>query len=296
VFLVTTPGFILHFGQVAKDLTEHIHIYQDGHYGHTLQNPPLDHFLHLLEYFSLAVFSPNRYLSFFTFLLIIPGFIYLKHISKQVNLIWLAFPATYFLFFCFQNVFIVRNYQVLLPFLFIFAALGFKHIWEHNSTLSRFLWKGTGLLIPLVIAYNIYFAFDAAFSIVNFQQKAIYPKFQQYMKQNPQTKFYMTENLQKQLEKRNLQYPDNALASDTFPENKTLKVATLDPEKKDYKHWKSYRHNLVEKVIGQKEVNFNYYPNWASYRRILILPKNNYEEILKHKKQSFILKSNLPTT
>lgn len=282
IFLITTPGVIFHFKQVVKDLTEHIHIYQNGHYGHTLQNPPFDHLLHLLEYFSLAVFAPNRYLSFFCFLLIIPGFINLKNISKPVNLIWLAFPATYFVFFCFQNVFIVRNYQVLLPFLFVLAGLGFKQIWQNNSRLSKFLWKVAAFLFTITLAYNVYFAFAAAFSIVNFDQKGIYAQFQQYMKQNPEKKFYITKNLQKKLEKRNLNYPENAIVSDTFPQNRRFEVATLNPKREDWKHWKAYRHNLSKKVIGQKEINFNYYPNWSGYKKIVILKPKNYFDTNKN--------------
>jgi len=65
-----------------------------------------------------------------------------------------------------------------------------------------------------------------------------------------------------------------------LPKKGSYKVATYNPPKA-YRHlWEAYHHNYVDKVIGSLEVNFNYYPNWAGYPKILILPKEHYDAIL----------------
>jgi hypothetical protein len=281
VFLVLTPGFILDFNQVVADLTEHIHIYQSGHLGHTLPGTPFDHFRRLIEYFGLAVFSPNRFLSAAVFLLVVPGVAYLRQFSTSLKGICFSFPAAYFLFFCFQDVFIVRNYQSLLPFLTILAALGTAFIW--HAGIHTFLKQGIAYILVIILAFNLYFGFKAAWSIVEYEPGHLNDRVLQYIQSKDDTSFYLTERLVKKLnlDKQNL-------PSNTVLLNKRTKgsipaehlVVTLTPKRKAWDKWEAYHHNYVYLVVGPQEVNFNYYPNWAGYERGLVLPADHYKEIL----------------
>lgn len=281
VFLVLTPGFILDFNQVVADLTEHIHIYQSGHLGHTLPGTPFDHFRRLIEYFGLAVFSPNRFLSATVFLLVVPGVAYLRQFSTSLKGICFSFPAAYFLFFCFQDVFIVRNYQSLLPFLTILAALGTAFLWQ--AGIPKFLKQGVSYILVIILAFNLYFGFKAAWSIVEYQPGDLNEQVLQYIQSKDDTIFYLTERLVKKLnlDKQNL--PTNTVLLNTRERGSIPAhhlVVALTPKRKERDKWEAYHHNYVYRVIGPHEVNFDYYPNWAGYERGLVLPADHYREIL----------------
>lgn len=270
-FLVLTPGFALEFKKLSQDLFRHVEIYSSGYRVYTLPDYFLSHFKNLIEYFSLSVFSPNLYLSVFISLLLLPGVWMLKWQKAQVNIIWLSFPFTYFIFFCFQDVFLIRNYQCLLPFLATLAALG-----VFCFTKAR-LFKDLCLAaVTIVIVFNLYINFKYSLSIFMYSEKRNNKKLIENIKKNKNTQFFVTSEAAEEVDRSNITFPSNVVLSDTLPNNFKGKVIA---NSRTVPHWPAYQDNFIYEVIGPKEVNFNYYPEWASYRRFLVVTSENYKSL-----------------
>ena len=276
-FLMTTPGFIFYFGQLWQDLYEHINIYQgkqENSQIYQLQNPPWDHFMVLTEYFSMAAFSKNAVLSFLSSMFIIPGVYRLSKLQFQFIGITFSFALVYFCFFCFQNLMIARNYQVLLPFIFLLATMGVQQVlscfnvyWLQRSIIGFFC---------LVIGFNAFWGFKAGFSIFYYSQPKLYASLKKYIQKNSNEKLYLTKKVKLDYQKAGYNLSENIVQDTSLAQSNASKVVSYTPPKK-YNHlWPRYSHDFVEKVIGQHEVNINYYPTWASYKKILILKKANY--------------------
>ncbi len=286
VFICTTPAFVLDFNTLIEDVLYEMNHYQSGHLGHTLQNVPFDHFYRLIEYFSLAAFASSKYLSLLVFLFVLPGVVHLSKLERKVNWVWLVFPIVYIVFFSFQKVFLVRNYQVILPFLFILATLGFKQILERKVKSMKPFKIASIILVALTLGYNICFAYNAGFSILNYSKDQLIPELAAYIKKHPGNTYFLTEPIRKDFKRQRKEIPANVISADSLPKKGTYKVATYNPPKA-YRHlWEAYHHNYVNKVIGSLEVNFNYYPNWAGYPKILILPREHYDAILSKKEDA----------
>jgi hypothetical protein len=280
VFLLTTPGFIFHFEQVMADLTRHIEIYQSGHFGHTLPASPFAHLWHMLEYLALAVFSSERFLSLVGFLLVLPGIGFIKRFSGTLNAIWLSFPVIYLAFFLTQDVFIVRNYQVLLPFCCILSAMGAAFLLEKErlQTVGKMAFAG----MLMIITYNAVYRGEASWSIVTYNPNNLKERVQRHIQRQGNTKYYLTDRLVENLNISPKEWPKNVSSdtSDFISKDQPL-VITLDPLRRNWCHWEAYHHNLLKAVIGPLEVNMNYYPNWAGYQRALVLPYEHYRDIKK---------------
>ncbi len=276
-FILTTPGFILDFSKLWQDLYEHITIYQNSHANYQfnpLSNPPFDHFLVLLEYFSLAVFSYQPVLSLLAALLVLPGIYALTKVQKPVIIITMAFPIIYLGFFCFQHLMIARNYQVILPFLFLLSSLGIQFLINisKNTYIKTFVLSVTFI----VIGFNIYFGFKAGLSIYHYTEEKIYTTLKTHLKEKPNQTFYLTKELKADYKEKGFDLNANVIADKALPDTGEFKVVTYLPREHS-PHWPRYSHNFVDKVIGQQEVNVNYYPTWNGYPKILIVDSEKFK-------------------
>lgn len=264
-FVLTTPGSVIEPVRFLRDILAEIDHYGSAHGGYTVV-AGLDHFSKLLVYLMMVAPSKSTILAVMTSMLMLVGIISLI-IKKGLNIsIWLlSVPVLYICYMSLQNVMMVRNYLLLIPFLATFTALGLLTVIQYTKhRYPRFL-AVVGSIV--LISYNLNVVTRSAISIIS--QNTLLPSvaLKEHISSSPETKFYLSpvvfEILKSGEKEQYTNITENLEIADKFifVSGEVVKHFT------DFKANKLGRYHTVWSQVEQ--VNWDYYPTWIEDRRIL---------------------------
>ncbi|MCE9593484.1 MAG: hypothetical protein K8S98_04760 [Planctomycetes bacterium] len=123
-FLVTTPGAVLEWSSFHRDVVREMRHYSERGHGPYSIEPGLEHVTRILAYFAFSALSFQPVIAACAFAAALIGVVWLARRDPRLALVVGSLPIVYLLYFSTQRVMLVRNLQMLLPFLAVFAACG----------------------------------------------------------------------------------------------------------------------------------------------------------------------------
>jgi hypothetical protein len=162
-YFATTPGTLLEPAAFVKDLQVQVGVYSSGHFGYSVPVGPV-HLGRMLNYLAQVALSPYRLVALSLGCLALFGLVEQWRRDRRQTLLLIALPIGWLLFFSLLKVMIVRNIQVVVPYLAVFAARG---AWLLGQRLGP-KWgpRFVGGLCTLAVAINLAWLWPAPLSPV----------------------------------------------------------------------------------------------------------------------------------
>ncbi len=267
-FLVTSPGTVLNPLRFFDGLQYNKQIYSLGHPGHTI-DAGWTHIQAILGYLATSVSSSQLWLSLLVTLVVVIGIISL--IRQKLRGAWLLVPfALYVLYMGSQNVFFVRNSQLLIPYWIAFAGAGVWSIWkvEKLKNVLRAALIGLALVLVAVNADAILSSSESIVTRVQDRPQRL-PDFLDWLSEQSEP-ISLSPQITAELNHRNLPLPPNSVG--TFAEAQLI-AFYLSEENSYWPKWEAHHRHLFRAEFGPREVNLNYYPFWGGEDRIVVIPR-----------------------
>jgi hypothetical protein len=264
-FLVTTPETVIQPFANWEELLRITRYYEAGHWGYTVSGP-WQHLRLVLLYFSVSYFSPYKAVALALFASAVVGAIFWVRSDRRLGAVLVFFPITFLLLFCFRyRVMIVRNYQLIGPFLALFAARG---IAELGGRLPRrwLRWSLAGVVAAAFLAGGVWLV-SAGESIRHPDHKEEVRRAVDYVGKHPGTRFRLSPQVTAIVKQQHLPLPPNALLVDSGDEV----VFFAEAEAPDPFHWKANDPWLTKAVFGPREINFDWCTTWQGPDRVIIM-------------------------
>lgn len=252
-YLLSTPGTLLQWPTFLSNVQYEVAHYQQGHYGHTI-TAGWPHFKQMIIYLTAVQLAPYWPLALFLSSLSIVGFIWLWQQQRATAVVTASFPALYIAYFTIQNVMIVRNLLVLLPFGAWLAALGALAIYHELPT--KFYQQLWTLVLIGVIGANWYWLGYSSYTITQRFSERFTSEAAVYISQQANVIWLSPEVADV------LKRPQG---------NGTTAVIYTHELFERPTRWPANNPNLFDRQFGPYEINFAYYPDWIGNERILVL-------------------------
>jgi len=265
-YLVTTPGTVLdpiHFEDGLRTL---IAKYVDKHMGYTVR-AGFPHLWLLLRYLGLNLFSPYMPIAFGFFAAAIAGAVLYLREDRRLAALLLSFPVLLAVFFCWKyQIFVVRNFLLLAPFLALLSARGLA------EALLRLRWPaartGLAVVIGCALAANAVWLISAGESIRRRDDYGAYAlEAVAHVRNHPGTRFRVSPKVASLAAERGVSLPPNANAQG----NPDEVVFFAKGEGAPHPLWTVNDPWLTRAVFGPREINFNYYSTWEGYDRVVVM-------------------------
>ena len=275
VFLLVTPGVLVEPGRFAADVFSGLkHYHSESHYGNNV-NPGVEHLGRILQYFSLAAFSPHPALAILFFALALVGAWCLARRDWREACLFLCVPLLYVAGFSAQRVMIVRNLLLVFPFLAVAAARGTA------ACLQGIPWRA-GRIAGFASAFlacslNLVWLARAAEGIAHKDEINHTKAIVDYIQQHPQTTFFVSPKIVDALHASNAPVLPNVV---NF--SKDLKddaVGLFFPSELDWVY-PANRFGYYQVISGTYEVDFDYYPAWE-YSKVIALPMSVLRPLIR---------------
>ncbi len=192
VYLLTTPGTILEFRLFMSFIRYMMKLYSQGReiYEPFAVDSTFDHLGQLSGYLFLDALSPYPAASAALGVFALIGAVQLIRRSPRLAALVVAFPAAYVVYFCRKALFIVRNYQILIPFLAVLAAFGVGEVWRR---LPRRWTRGIlALGVVALVAFNAAWQIDADRGIRERHEERAVAELMSYIDERPDTRFLLS--------------------------------------------------------------------------------------------------------
>jgi hypothetical protein len=276
VFLLSTPGFVLNWGQMSQDLLFQVHTY------HTLGNDAytvargVPHLGLMLAYLGDTVFSWYTPVAlFFSGVALIGAFDLIKK-ERGFAAVFFVFPFAYIALFSIQIVMIARNLLILIPFTAILAARG-------ATILTRSLWSplrpGFITLIATAMLGNGFWLFYSAWTIRVREHFSHAIPLAQYIVHHPDELFLLTQTAHRELMGLGHPPPTNVTEDYRQPSDFTI-FNTAEARERFHGRWPANRPHTVETWFCPFEVNLNYYPTWLGNHRFVVMKTDKALNVL----------------
>ncbi|HWQ57281.1 MAG TPA: phospholipid carrier-dependent glycosyltransferase [Bryobacteraceae bacterium] len=263
VYILTTPGLFLDPVRVLNDWTREIGAYSRVSAGYTYYIGGYGtHAVSILRYLALSAMFPFIWVSVALFAAAIAGAGLLLAKSRSKFLVFVSFPVAYLLIIAGANLFIVRNYQVLLPFAATCAAFA---IWKCLLMLRsyRFVFVACICAIATVCLSGIGFQVAQASTVRRIESEEAVLGLRAYLSAHPAQTVAFSSRLRKAVG------ANSSLDQVESPRYCAFYYNEADP----YDYVVSKTPGLFAAVFGSHEVNYDYYPTWGGQNfdtRILI--------------------------
>ena len=263
-YLVTTPGTVLDPIYFADGLAPLLKHYAEGHMGYTVR-AGFPHLGLLLRYLALNLFSPYIPIAVLFFAATIAGGVLWWREDRRLAAPLIGFPVLFAAFFCWKyQIFVVRNFLLLAPFLALLSARGLA------EALLRLRWPAARLALTIVVSCalvaNAAWLISAGESIHHRDDGASAREAVTYVRNHPQTRFRVSPRVTSLATARGLTLPANAVQADAD------EVVFFAPsESGDVTRWLVNDPWLTRAVFGPREVNFNYYSTWSGSNRVVVM-------------------------
>lgn len=254
-YLLSTPGTLLQWPTFLSHVRYEIHHYQQGHYGHTIA-AGWPHLKQMMVYLAAVQLAPYRPLALFLSGLAIIGLGWLWHHQRVTAVVTASFPALYITYFATQNVMIVRNLLVLLPFGVWLSALGILAV--HHWLPHKFYQQLWAMTLIGVIGMSWYWLVYSSYTIKQRFTERFTAEAAAYLSQQTDTEtVWLSPAVAEALHRPQGRGPTAVIyAHELFPQPTD---------------WPANNPNLYDKQFGPHEVNFAYYPGWIGNQRMLLL-------------------------
>jgi len=259
-FLLTTPGALIEPVRFVHDLQYQMNHYKVMGHGPNTIHAGGEHLAKMGEYFALFALSAFKPLAVLLFGLAGLG-LAAQAVQKRGRILLLsAAPVLYLLFFAGQRVMIVRNYMAVLPFLALWAGLGFSWLFALLGRRWRAAaWVLAGLLSACVTANFAWIALTS-YEVAASDRIDLAAGLNAYLADRPGKTFYVSPSLRGLVKDR-----PNATA-DRGTKVDGLIYHLRDDEGRRLRN----KPDLVLDVIGPDDVNMDYYNDWIGLDRILV--------------------------
>ncbi|MEY2505278.1 MAG: hypothetical protein QOJ05_239 [Verrucomicrobiota bacterium] len=263
-YLVTTPGTVLDPIVFAEALAKVRATYTGGWYGYTV-TAGYPHLWVLLRYLAVNLFSPYTPIAAVFFASAIAGGVLWWREDRKFAAIVTGFPVLFATFFCWKyNVFIVRNFLLLAPFLAVLSARGLA------EALLRLRWPAARVTLAVAIgcalAANAAWLISAGESIRHPDDGAAALDAVAYVRDHPRTRFRVSTKVTSLAAGRGLALPSNAVQA-----NADEIVFFARAEGAQSSAWSVNDPWLTRAVFGPREINFNYYSTWEGFDRVVVM-------------------------
>lgn len=265
-FLIASPALLVY----PKDVYEHVRFARDyyttNHIGHTVE-PGLDHLEAAFRYVATTALSPCLPLAVVLFSLTFFGVFASWRKNWKTTLALLSFPISYLIVFCQYRIMIVRNYQVLLPYLVLFASGGAALLFRQAA--SRRAKDLLGWSLAVCLLANALWLVYAAHSIR--QPSASAARALAYVKANPGKRIYASPKARAALEALG-PLPGNVAAEP----NNTPEVLLYIDEFKNRLELPSTGPLVYTRSFGPYSANLRYYSDWYGQNMLAVMSIHNY--------------------
>ncbi len=268
-FLGVTPGILVEPAKFLADTANVVNWYRSGHVGYSV-SAGFEHLWLMIVYLFGVSLSSSSLVSVGFSIVIVAGIIKLFKEDPQKAIVFSLFPALYLALFTMQRVMIVRNLQIIVPFLAIFFSYGVgslrAHFWGRHCVL---------VLVPVFIFGNYLWLYNSTLSLRDSAAGDYISEAYEYLKSSDSVeKYWLSPKVTAGFAAAGFEPLDAARAS-TFEEANFVALFTDEVQGTS---WVANRFGYFTRVFGPLDVNLNYYPTWASGRdgpgvaRIVILP------------------------
>ena len=279
-FVLTSPAILIDpfhfFYQVKLQKT----IYGTGWYGNTVK-PGFPHFLLIVKYFGLQMFSHYWILSLVLGAFCLVGFASIM-IGKprMIGLMLTGFVLAYLAYFSLQAAMIVRNLLVVVPVLCMATARGITLIGERLDSKSPKLKVGLYAGIAILLSINVGWELYAARQIKRRQDFNYFvTKFEDYARNSPQDTYLVSAKLLLEIQGiRSAAIPGNIITDTGKPYTKVAFLQSEGPEKL-WPTWPSNWWGEYETTFGALEVNLDAYPTFMGNQRILLSTADHFRKL-----------------
>jgi len=267
-YLATTPGTIVEPYEFIHDVMFEMRHYRSGHWGHTV-GAGIEHLGLILIYLSVPAFSTYPVIALMFSIFAGFGVLSLLKEDKTTAAIFLSFPVCYVLYMSLQNVMIVRNLLILFPFMSILAARGAFFVQTNYLKASRVRLAFCVIIISCLVL-NAVWLNTAANTIKNRDKKNETKDLAVYIGERPTTEFLVSKGVRQNLLSLGYSIPKNVVGEFATDVMAVFYSSEAEINKTD---WPANRWNYYRLLpTGPYEVNFDYYPDWIGYNRVVILP------------------------
>ncbi len=284
VFLLTTPGVLFDFELVAKDIAIELRHYRGegsaGSHAPYAVVAGLDHLQRLAVYVAGQGLSHWIPVALFLFALGAFGAVQLARRDQLGAALLFAVPAIYVSYFVYQRLMVVRNFEVLLPFLAIAAGLGLREL--AALRVARPIKIATLLAVALAFSWNTLFLVRADASVLDRKNLDTAAGLRSYVESSRET-IFLAPRARELLETGRLPAGSaRKLAADPHDARYVLVLqsdladllARPGFSKLDLRaNWPGIYEPLPQ---GPWEVNFSYYPTWRGDPRALRITSEYY--------------------
>lgn len=266
-YLLTTPGTILEYREFRGQLLRAAEIYgSEGWFGYSVERP---HPGKIVAYLASAL-SPWPAVAWALFGCALWGAGRLLSSDRRTALILLAFPAAYGAYFSLQVVMMVRNYQVLIPFVAVCAAVGIGDVRRRLPLAGfRVLWV---LAAVAAVAANAVWQVEACRGILGREDhRAGLRALDDHIEAEPRT-FFLSERTVEGLAFLDRRTRPNVVEE---ADRSAVVAASLRELGADFP---ANRGRLLS-WFGPREVNLNRYPSWSGQDRPVLLSAADAAEV-----------------
>ena len=256
-FIFITPGVIFEFNVFFSDVVWVNSVYSTGHLGHTI-HAGKEHFLRIIEYLTLELFSGNTIISVLFFLCAVAGTVYA--VIRKNSLIFLLFIVPFFYIFYLSSfsAMIVRNILYVLPFFSALAALGYFYMTEKRHGKLK---NSITIILVFFTFYSCFLNLQASTTIGNRSVEEDRILLKEFTGLHPDAKFILSKKVQEQLNmpcnNDTSEYVFLAYYLSEVPP--TVSLANIRGQ--------------FAAMLGPQDINIDYYPNWCGKDRILVMEK-----------------------
>ena len=262
-YLATTPGTLLQPTLFVGGARGQIAHYATGHGIYTIARGAT-HLARMIEYVGLVLMSPYAAVALAMTVASVIGAVDMWRRTRREAFLVLAFPLFYIAYLSVQRVMIVRNLMIVVPFVAVCAARGFRSVWDRtDGRRASIIRSAIVAAAAFMIALNAFFNVRSVESIRDRSAGRTLDAFARWHRTQPAGRVALSPRLRTAL--------GGAAEAAGNGEQASQTTAFYALEPPHLKLRANERRQFAE-VFGPSEVNLNYYPDWVGDEHIVVVP------------------------
>lgn len=286
-FLITTPGVIFDYDLVHAGVSMELRHYRaEGvagpNYPYDVQ-AGFDHLIRLSLYLATQALSYRPMIAVALFSLAMFGLAWLMKRNRLAAAILLVLPCLYLPYFSYQRLLVVRNLEVMLPFLAVGFGLGAHALYAGSGTRARrYLWLAA---FTLGLLWNLKFLVHADATVIGRKSIDIRAAVENWVDSNSEPVFLAPAARMLAASRTDAWLETGKLVDDPARASEVLCLPA------DFVQLLARTHLNIERLRanapwiyrplpeGPWEVNYSYYPTWRGDERALVIDSSYYREL-----------------
>ncbi|HTF90241.1 MAG TPA: glycosyltransferase family 39 protein [Planctomycetota bacterium] len=283
VFLLTTPAVVFDTQLLLQDVQMELrHYRREGAasaHGPYAVDAGWDQLRRMAVYVAAQGLSYSICTALILFAVGILGAVHLARRDRTLAALLFAVPALYVAYFCYQRLMLVRNFQVLLPFLAIAVGLGVHALAQIRT--PKLLRGGAFLAVALALGWNAQFLVRADISVAQRRSFDAPARLEEFIRASNEPLFIAPRALASlsatataELASKIVTDPHAAERAVVLPADLTDLLAQPGFELDNLRaNWPRLYQPLP---AGPWDVNYAYYPTWRGDSRPLRITTEYY--------------------